>query len=41
MILPRAKRFRGFRISGLFSLEVMVGLIRGEFIEAKKIRRRL
>lgn len=41
MMLPSAKRFSGFRISGLFSLIMMVELMRGWFIEAKKIRRRL
>lgn len=40
-MLPRARRFRGFKIRGLFSLAIMVGLVRGKFIEAKKIRRRL
>lgn len=41
IMLPRARRFRGFKIRGLFSLAMMVGLVRGKFIEAKKIRRRL
>lgn len=41
MMLPIARRFSGFKIIGLFSLAVTVGLIRGKLIEAKKTRRRL
>lgn len=40
-ILPTASRLIGLTMVGLFSLAYKIGLYRGDFIDAKKIIRRL